>query len=83
VSTMSHVNYAQHDALRALRLHHYQAMLRLRSYADDADMRKSDSQHYNKRANVHLGFVQTLNEFFPIDDTAERDNDNERVPEVP
>lgn len=62
--------------LRALRLYHYQAMLRLRTYAADADMRDSDSKHYNKRANFHLGFVQTLNEFFPIGDTAERDNDN-------
>lgn len=61
------------DGLRDLRLYHWQAVLRLRTYAD---MRKSDSEHYHKRANFHLGQVQLLNEFFPIGDTAERDNDN-------
>lgn len=64
------------EGLRALRLYHWQAVLRLRSYAADADMRKSDSEHYNKRANFHLTQVQLLNDFFPIGDTAERDNDN-------
>lgn len=62
--------------LRALRLYHWQAVLNLRSYAADADMRKSDSKHYNKRADFHLTQVQLLNDFFPIGDTAERDNDN-------
>jgi hypothetical protein len=28
----------------------------------------------DKTANMHLGFVQTLNDFFPVDDTAEKDN---------
>ena len=64
------------EGLRALRLHHWQAVLNLRSYAADADMRKSDSKHYNKRADFHLTQVQLLNDFFPIGDTAERDNDN-------
>jgi hypothetical protein len=62
------------EGLRALRLHHWQAVLRLREYAADADMRKSDSEHYNKRANFHLTQVQLLNDFFPIGDTAEHDN---------
>ena len=65
---------AQLEGLRALRLYHWQAVLRLRSYAADADMRKSDSEHYNKRANFHLKQVQLLNDFFPIGDTAEHDN---------
>lgn len=62
------------EGLRALRLWHWQAVLRLRVYAADADMRKSDSEHYNKRANFHLMQVQLLNDFFPIGDTAEHDN---------
>lgn len=62
------------EGLRALRLYHWQVALRLRAYAADADMRKSDSEHYNKRANFHLTQVQLLNDFFPIGDTAEHDN---------
>ena len=67
------------EGLRDLRLYHWQAVLRLRVYAADVDMRKSDSEHYNKRANFHLSQVQLLNDFFPIGDTAERDNDDEQA----
>lgn len=63
------------DGMRALRLWHWQAVVRLRTYGDDADMRKSDSEHYNKRADWHLTQVQLLNDFFPIGDTAEHDNE--------
>ena len=61
------------DGLRAIRLYHYEAMVRLNRYADDADMRKSDSDHYRKRARYHLGHVQFLNDFFEIGDNAEQD----------
>ena len=64
------------EGLRALRLYHWQTVLRLRSYAADADMRKSDSEHYNKRANFHMTQVQLLNDFFPVGDDVTKDADN-------
>ena len=59
--------------LRALRLYHYLAMVQLRAYANDDALEPNHRKHYNKRANVHLGFVQTLNDYFEIGDTAEGD----------
>lgn len=64
------------EGLRNLRLYHWQAVLRLRRYAKDCEARRSDADHYNKRAVFHLTQVQLLNDFFPIGDTAERDNEN-------
>lgn len=55
------VDPEQLAGLRRLRLYHWQAGLRARSHG------------YDKSANMHLRFVQTLNDFFEQDDTAERD----------
>lgn len=60
--------------LRELRLYHYRAMLTLRAYANDDGLEPGHRKHYNKRANMHLGFVQTLNDYFPLGDNAEQDD---------
>lgn len=67
------------DGLRLLRLDHWLRTLELRKCADDirrSSVAKENANHikyYDKRANYHLSQVQLLNEFFPIGDTAEKD----------
>lgn len=70
------------DRLRALRLWHWRLGLKHRSGQDTLEAlaadRKSGSlkdciRTYREAANVHFTAVQTLNEFFEIGDTAERD----------
>jgi len=58
---------------RELRLHHYRAVLQLRAYGDNEDIKPRDREHYHKRADVHMTFVQTLNILFPIGDNVEGD----------
>lgn len=53
--------------LKALREYHVDAACRLLAYADDADMRKSGSEHYRKRAAVHTDHVRTLDEALNAD----------------
>lgn len=43
-----------------IRQYHHDASIRLDRYADDADMRKSDSEHYRKRAAFHREQVACL-----------------------
>lgn len=68
--------------LRGLRLWHWRLALQHRAAERElealAEQRKSGSlkssiKTYADAANVHFSAVQTLNEFFEIDDTAERD----------
>jgi len=73
----------QIDGLRALRLYHYLAMVQLRAYANDDGLEPGHRKHYNKRANVHLGFVATLNDYFEIGDTAEGDADKCSISNTP
>lgn len=56
------------DRLRELRLWHWKEAQRWRRDADDYVEGLAD-----KQAGKHLKFVQTLNDFFPIGDTAEND----------
>lgn len=83
------------DALRALRLWHWRKAKKARQQADAARRRgkacaAQGFNNYSARlveqaikkddeANQHIKFVQTLNEFFPLGDYAEYDeNPNER-----
>ena len=52
---------AQLVALRELSLYHWRTALYYRA------------QDLNESANFHIGFVQLLNDFFPVGDTAEQD----------
>lgn len=73
--------------LRELRLWHWKLGLKHRQLQYDlealqATRKKSSSlqdcvKTYKDACNVHFTAVQTLNEFFPIGDTAERDAENE------
>ena len=76
-----------HTRLRELRLWHWKLGLKHRQGQYDLEAlqnthKKSSSlkdciKTYSDAANVHFTAVQTLNEFFPIGDTAERDAENE------
>jgi len=73
--------------LRELRLWHWKLGLKHRQLQYDletlqAENKKSSSLKgcittYSDATNDHFTAVQTLNEFFPIGDTAERDAENE------
>lgn len=75
------------ERLRELRLWHWKQGLKHRQLqysAEKALMKNTKSESiklyvdsYKSEANVHFTAVQTLNEFFPIGDTAERDAENE------
>ena len=58
---MSKKNTSNLIALRELRLYHWQTALYFRSL------------DLNESADFHIGFVQILNDFFPVGDTAEHD----------
>lgn len=74
------------ERLRELRLWHWKLGLKHRQLQYDLEAqqgtrKKSSSlkdciKTYSDAANVHFTAVQTLNEFFPIGDTAERDAEN-------
>jgi hypothetical protein len=64
--------------LREIRLYHWRWMM-TNAKARDAFERKGDryaAKEFAHKASEHLGFVQSLNDFFPIGDTAERDYNN-------
>ena len=77
------------NRLRAIRLYHWREMLKARKRADrSAELRDqsisrmmpkyekywmTEWEKHNKLANTHLGFVQSLNDLFPLGDTAEKD----------
>jgi hypothetical protein len=64
-------------SLRALRLWHWNQCCVMRNLALEGE-RLNQSQKViaklHAQANEHLGFVQALNEFFPLYDTAEKDS---------
>jgi hypothetical protein len=67
--------------LRELRLSHWRAAMKFRAAQRNLEEFKSRSlkdciKRYDTYANEHLTAVQTLNEFFDIGDTAERDDAN-------
>lgn len=71
------------DRLRALRLWHWRMAMRHRALQHEVEAilvttnsssLKSAVKTYADAASVHLHAVQTLNEFFPIGDTAEADD---------
>lgn len=69
----SHDNHADAlDRLRALRLWHWLALLRARQHERNA-VSSSLMTKYAHEASEHLGFVQSLNDFFQPGDTAEAD----------
>lgn len=64
--------------LRPVRLYHWMQVLAARKRADDNRRMQSNlgewlAATHDKIANEHLGFVQSMNEFFDIGDTAEAD----------
>lgn len=64
--------------LRGLRLWHWQRAMKYRELQGSLERFNSRSlrdciKRYDESASVHLSAVQTLNEFFDIDDTAEQD----------
>lgn len=76
------IDDALHDRVRELRLWHWRLALQHRAAERElealAEQRKSGSlkssiKTYRDAANVHFSAVQTLNEFFGIGDTAEKD----------
>ncbi len=59
--------------LRVIRLWHWRQLLRSRMHARSCAS-PSLMRQYNDEADMHLGFVQSLNDYFPDPhDTAERD----------
>lgn len=77
------------EGLRALRLHHWQGVLefskRIAHYearipglvdARQLERAREGLAHCKKVHSFQMKQVQFLNDFFPIGDTAERDNDN-------
>lgn len=64
--------------VRELRLWHWQQAMRYRESQRHLETFNKRSlrdciNSYDRSANIHLTAVQTLNEFFDIGDTAERD----------
>lgn len=51
------------NGLQEVKAYHVEAAKRLIEYAQDADMRKSDSEHYRKRAAFHAGLIDILDGF--------------------
>lgn len=62
--------------LRELRLHHWKTALAYREYSTTTAS-GTLSARYVQLADQHLKFVQVLNDFFPIGDTAEQDAQKE------
>lgn len=67
---------ANEDALRRLRelrVWHWRQLLRARMFQRSCAS-ASLARQYDQEAATHLGFVQSLNDFFPMGDTAEADS---------
>lgn len=62
--------------LRALRLWHYRQLVDCRRAASKAET-PYFAERCNAEAATHLGFVQSLNDFFEMGDTAEADDQRE------
>jgi hypothetical protein len=71
------------ERLRELRLWHWeqalhcraesQAFAKLAKVSASAKACNSMAGNWHEKANLHVKFVQTLNDFFPVGDTAEND----------
>lgn len=65
------------NTMRPIRLYHWVKVLKHRQISRDAsgssNLGNRIADSHEKIANQHLGFVQALNEYFEIGDTAERD----------
>ena len=62
--------------LRAIRVYHWKEVVVARGIANahrEQGNAATWAAQMDEVANVHLKFVQTLNDFFPVDDTAEQD----------
>lgn len=64
--------------MRALRLWHWQQVRRATQQMEDGRCSPHTRKDANKAWTFHMGAVQTLNEFFPVTDTAENDAKNSR-----
>jgi hypothetical protein len=62
--------------LRELRLWHWQQAMECRAKGKMAREARTPMPSFDDRANQHIKFVQTLNDFFPMGDNAERDAEN-------
>jgi hypothetical protein len=51
------------NGLQQIKDYHVDAAKRLLSYAQDCDKRKSDGDHYRKRAAFHAGLIDILDGF--------------------
>jgi len=69
VTRTVHIDDAMQKRLRVLRLWHWEKALQARREMDDQFMVSNSRDAYN----FHMAAVQTLNDFFSIGDTAERD----------
>lgn len=64
--------------LRPVRLYHWMQVLEARKCANECREMQTNlgewmAATHDKIANEHIGFVQSMNEFFEIGDTAEAD----------
>ena len=73
----------QQKGLRALRLYHWKTAVKLREWAKTYEgynpmsktrVIQNKMKIYNEGSDFHMKQVQLLNEFFPPDDTAEKDS---------
>lgn len=76
------MTYGNFEQLRVLRKWHYDSALRAREQAESVEKRvtsrtfdraareafEKSAAHFHAKANEHLRFVQTLNDFFPPTD---------------
>lgn len=63
--------------LRELRLYHYRLMVAYRAKARHNEAGQGGllvTEDFDRKANMHLGFVQVLDTYFTLGDTAEKDN---------
>lgn len=66
------IDAATLERVRAVRLWHWQ-QVREASLVLDLDIHGEPKRRAYEKRNLHMGFVQTLNDLFPLGDTAERD----------
>jgi hypothetical protein len=85
MTIMQLIDMTDEKGLRALRLHHWRQVLKAsKSMAKQSEALETATGHNHryhtrmytierKRWSEHMGYVQLLNTFFSIDDTAEKD----------
>lgn len=67
------VDKAQFTRLRELRHHHWRLAIDASPRRYDKRASRHTVEKWNAQWALHMGFVQALNAFFPLGDTAERD----------